>query len=81
MKNMKCPAYANTGFVTLMKAVTKLVFTVALILATGKLTPAPTMPTIPAIKILNTLGTLSQDSLSRVRGSEKMRVGMAKMPV
>ena len=78
---MKWPAYANTGFVTLINAVTKSVFIAMLKSATGKLMPAPTMPTMPATMMLMTLGTLSQDRRSRVRGREQMRVGMAKIPV
>ena len=39
------------------------------------------MPMIPATRIEMTLGMLSQESRSRVRGREKMKVGMAKMPV
>lgn len=75
------PAYAKTGFVILMNAVTKSVFTTISIGAPDGLIPAPIMPTKPATIMVITLSTLSQLNRSSVRGNAQISVGMAKTPV
>lgn len=55
MKNMKWPAYANTGFVTLINVHVKSVVTTASDSERRTLIQAPTIPSIPAQKMEITL--------------------------
>lgn len=82
MKNMKCPAYAKTGLVMETKAFTNVGCRKREVVRGERgFRPAPTIPMMPATRMEITLGTESQESLSRVRGKLKMRVGIVKMPV
>lgn len=79
-KNMKCPAYANTGFVILKKASKNELLRVisnCRVAAGVGCKPAPTMPMIPATKIEKQETKLSQDMWSSVRGNDARSVKMA----
>ena len=45
------------------------------------LAPAAPIPTMPAMRMLKAANALSQLRRSRVRGSDRKKVGMAMMPV